>query len=90
MRRQALISVLVALVALAIYLVALPLPRNGLYGDTGHSTPLSDLRLVAGDLVFAVLYVGFFALATRAFVLMAVLLYASSENNPTTSGSAKP
>jgi hypothetical protein len=59
----------------AMYLFGNVLVGSHLYGDTGHTTIGSDSKLVAGDLAFVLLYCAFFALLTRAFLLLAMVEY---------------
>jgi hypothetical protein len=74
-RRTAALSFGVGLTALAIYLFGNALIGSRLYGDTGRTSVGGDSKLVTGDLVFICLYCAFFALLTRAFLLLAMLEY---------------
>jgi hypothetical protein len=74
-QRSATVSFATGVAALAVYLLGTVLVGSHLYGETGHTTIGGDSKLVAGDLVFICLYCGFFALLTRAFLLLAMLEY---------------
>ena len=78
-RRQAAWSFAGGWACLLVFLYGEGLLADGFYGNTGQTTMAKETAIQAGDVVFILLYCGFFVLMTRAFALLALLEFVPAQ-----------